>query len=193
VQPGRAAEQREHGQRAPGLSYIIAGFVNRASKMRSMPMRRLMAARPRPGARTFITRVGYNLAKKMMPKISDTEQVSLGCGTVGFDRDIFSGSPSLSTLLNTYEAKLTTEERSFLDNEVNELCRMIDDHRVTTEKVECRHISLLARAQRRTASCSRSPRGGGASLKTAPLRIVPFGRTCPPRRGTTCVTCASSR
>ena len=39
---------------------------------------------PRHG-RSFITAMSYNLAKKQMPKMSETEKVALGCGTVGSD------------------------------------------------------------------------------------------------------------
>lgn len=42
-------------------------------------------------------------------------QVALGCGTVGFDADIFTGSPSLRKLLDTYDPKLSAEEQAFLD------------------------------------------------------------------------------
>ncbi|ETW03800.1 hypothetical protein H310_05165 [Aphanomyces invadans] len=69
----------------------------------------------------------YNMAKKMMPRMSKTEKAALDSGTVGFDRDIFSGSPKLSAL-DKYSAKLTPEEQSFLDNEVNELCEMLSDY-----------------------------------------------------------------
>ena len=48
----------------------------------------------------------------------------------GFDRDIFTGSPSLKHLLDTYSAKLTTEEKAFLDNETDALCKLLDDHQV---------------------------------------------------------------
>jgi hypothetical protein len=44
----------------------------------------------------------YRMARGVMPTISQTEQVALGCGTIGFDRDIFSGSPSLQHLIDTY-------------------------------------------------------------------------------------------
>ena len=66
--------------------------------------------------------------------MSETEKVALGCGTVGFDRDIFSGSPSLEHLLSTYKPAITAEEQSFLDNEVEELCKLLDDHQVTIDK-----------------------------------------------------------
>lgn len=54
--------------------------------------------------------------------------------TKGFDRDIFGGNPSLQHLLDTYEPKLTTEEQHFMDNDVNELCRLLNDHEITTTK-----------------------------------------------------------
>jgi acyl-CoA dehydrogenase len=76
----------------------------------------------------------YRLAKGVMPAISKTEQIALGCGTIGFDRDIFGGNPSLKHLLDTYKPKLSTEEQSFLDKEVNELCSLLNDHDVGHDK-----------------------------------------------------------
>lgn len=76
----------------------------------------------------------YRLARGVMPSISQTEQVALGCGTIGFDRDIFTGNPSLQHLVNTYDPKLTDEEKSFLDNEVNTLCGLLNDHDISMEK-----------------------------------------------------------
>lgn len=64
--------------------------------------------------------------------MSNTEKAALESGTVGFDRDIFSGSPELKTL-DKYSAKLTPEEQSFMDNEVQQLCELIDDYQVVTE------------------------------------------------------------
>jgi len=84
--------------------------------------------------RTFLTKTAYNLAKRAMPKMSETEKIALGAGTVGFDRDIFGGSPSLKYLLDTYTPKLSAEEQSFIDNEVDELCTLLNDHEVTVNK-----------------------------------------------------------
>ncbi|KAG6612074.1 Acyl-CoA dehydrogenase [Phytophthora cinnamomi] len=50
--------------------------------------------------RTFVGEQVYKLAKRVMPRMSDTEKAALDSGTVGFDRDIFSGAPSLATLDN---------------------------------------------------------------------------------------------
>jgi acyl-CoA dehydrogenase len=69
-----------------------------------------------------------------MPPISKTEQIALGSGTIGFDRDIFSGSPSLAHLTQTYDSKLSSEEQQFLDRQVDVLCGMLNDHDVSMNK-----------------------------------------------------------
>jgi len=76
----------------------------------------------------------YRWAKSLMPPISKTEQIALGSGTIGFDRDIFSGSPSLQHLIDTYQPKLSEEEQSFLDKQVDELCLLLNDHDVSMKK-----------------------------------------------------------
>jgi acyl-CoA dehydrogenase len=76
----------------------------------------------------------YRAAKSVMPAISKTEQIALGCGTIGFDRDIFSGSPSLQKLVDTYNPKLSAEEDAFMNKQVTELCNLINDHDVVCNK-----------------------------------------------------------
>jgi len=76
----------------------------------------------------------YRMAKGVMPAISKTEQIALGCGTIGFDRDIFSGSPSLKKLVQTYQPKLSAEEEAFLNKQVDELCALLNDHDVVNSK-----------------------------------------------------------
>ena len=61
----------------------------------------------------------YNLVKKVMPKISATEAAALRAGTIGFDRDLFGGNPSLKELQNKYTVELRSDERAFMENEVN--------------------------------------------------------------------------
>ena len=75
----------------------------------------------------------YEQAKRMMPRISDTEKAALTAGTVGFDRDIFSGAPDVNKL-EQYTHYLSSEEQAFLDNEVQQLCEMIDDYTITHER-----------------------------------------------------------
>jgi len=79
------------------------------------------------------TRV-YRFARGVMPTISSTEKTALGCGTIGFDRDIFTGDPSLQKLVDTYTPKLSKEEELFLENETTTLCKMINDHELLYAK-----------------------------------------------------------
>jgi len=76
----------------------------------------------------------YRWAKGVLPPISKTEKIALGCGTIGFDRDIFGGSPSLKHLIDTYEPKMSPEEQAFLDTQVDKLCSMLNDHDVAVKK-----------------------------------------------------------
>jgi len=58
-----------------------------------------------PQQRQFF-QAAYNLAKKVTPKISSTEAAALEAGTVGFDRDLFAGNPSLAGLKKKYDLKV---------------------------------------------------------------------------------------
>ena len=83
--------------------------------------------------RTFIA-PAYNLAKKIMPKISETEAAALNSGTICFDRELFGGSPSTKALLDKYLLKLTEEEQSFIDNETDVLCEMLDNYQIDLDQ-----------------------------------------------------------
>ena len=60
--------------------------------------------------------------------------LSSSTSNTGFDRDIFSGSPSLQHLIDTYTPKLSPEEQSYIDNQVTHLCTLLNDHEVVTNK-----------------------------------------------------------
>lgn len=92
-----------------------------------------MAQAASANKRTFI-RPAYNIAKRVMPKISDTEAAALSSGTISWDQDLFSGDLALKKLVDTYEIKLTAEEQSFLDNETEVLCEMLDQHQIETDQ-----------------------------------------------------------
>jgi hypothetical protein len=106
------------------VSRRLAGNVELRSKFRgTLPQ----------GTRRGIWGYGYKIAKTMMPKISETERAALNAGTVGFDRNIFKGNPKLADL-KEYRVKASAEEQSFLDKEVQELCELLDDHKVTEDR-----------------------------------------------------------
>jgi acyl-CoA dehydrogenase len=52
----------------------------------------------------------FDLYKKVLPQMSQTEQEALEAGTVWWDGDLFSGKPDWNKWLNVPKAKLTAEE-----------------------------------------------------------------------------------
>lgn len=86
--------------------------------------------------RVLITRQIITIIKhlKLLPKISDTEKTVLKSGTVWVDGELFSGSPNFKTIFSNKYPILTTEEKAFLDNEVEEVCRVCEDYEVQKRK-----------------------------------------------------------
>jgi acyl-CoA dehydrogenase len=72
-----------------------------------------------------------NIFRKILPQVSQTEQEALDAGTVWWDGELFSGHPNWQKLLAYAKPTLSAEEQSFLDNETEQLCAMIDDWDVT--------------------------------------------------------------
>jgi len=53
-----------------------------------------VAALSVPGIRrALVVEPVFKMVKKIMPKVSETEQVALDAGTIGFDAQLFSGKP----------------------------------------------------------------------------------------------------
>ncbi|MGH8151482.1 MAG: acyl-CoA dehydrogenase [Rhodanobacteraceae bacterium] len=71
--------------------------------------------------------------RRVLPQLSETEQVALDAGTVGFEGELFSGKPDWSRLLSEPRPQLTAEEQAFLDGPCEKLCAMIDDWHITHE------------------------------------------------------------
>lgn len=81
--------------------------------------------------RTLISDKLFRLYKRMLPQMSQTEQDAINAGSVWWDGDLFSGNPDWSKLLGFPNPTLTPEEKSFFDNETEELCRITSDWAVT--------------------------------------------------------------
>lgn len=80
--------------------------------------------------RQVFVRPAFNFLKKTLPKVSDTEQQALDAGTVGFDAELFSGTPDWDNLRAVPPVTLTPDEQAFLDGPTEELCRLIDDWQI---------------------------------------------------------------
>jgi acyl-CoA dehydrogenase len=74
----------------------------------------------------------FNLLKSkgLLPSISDTEKTALRAGGVWIEGDLFSGHPDFEKIFSYPYPKLSDEEQTFLDNEVEELCAMTKDWEV---------------------------------------------------------------
>ena len=72
----------------------------------------------------LVSKPALKIMRKVLPPISETEQIAIDAGTVWWDGDIFSGKPNWNSLLSAPVPTLTKEEQAFLDGPVEELCQM---------------------------------------------------------------------
>lgn len=102
------------------LPWIMLAFV--AVTLNLKPVRRALLSKPLLG-----------WFKSVLPPMSPTEKDAIDAGTVWWDAELFSGRPNWNELLRTPRAELSAEERAFLDGPVEELCRMLDDWKISHE------------------------------------------------------------
>lgn len=79
----------------------------------------------------FVSRPAFKLFKNILPPLSATEQAAIDAGTVWWDAEIFNGKPDWRKLSGYRDPELTEEEQSFIDNETEILCQMLNDWRFT--------------------------------------------------------------
>ncbi len=76
--------------------------------------------------RNVISDFFYKTAGKSIPKLSKTEEEALSVGDTWIEQDIFIGKPDWDRLASI-STELTAEEQSFLDNETQTLCSMLEE------------------------------------------------------------------
>lgn len=79
----------------------------------------------------YLTKPALNLFKKVLPPLSETEKEAMESGDIWWDGDLFSGNPDWNKLLSNPKPVLSPEEQTFMDNQVETLCNMIDDWELT--------------------------------------------------------------
>ncbi len=85
-----------------------------------------------PGIRKrLISSPALKQLKSHLPPMSDTEREAIESGTVWWEAELFRGKPDWSVLFNAPPSTLNATEQSFLDNETNTLCAMINDWQIT--------------------------------------------------------------
>jgi acyl-CoA dehydrogenase len=79
-----------------------------------------------PLRRILVSSAVMKILAPIMPKISNTERVALEAGVTWIEKDLFSGKPDFSKIMQEPYPKLTAEEKAFMDGPVEELCAMIN-------------------------------------------------------------------
>jgi acyl-CoA dehydrogenase len=112
---------------APDAVVIALGIVVAVFALLSIvtPLRRAIATRPL-----------FGIYKKVLPQVSQTEQEALDAGSIWWDADLFSGRPDWKKLLSYPQAKLSAEEKAFIDGPVDELCGMLDEWDITHNRMD---------------------------------------------------------
>ena len=74
-------------------------------------------------------------AMKLIPQISQTERTALEAGVVWMEAELFSGHPNFKRMLDQPYPELSPEEVKFMNNEVEQLCTMIDEYKFYKSKI----------------------------------------------------------
>ncbi len=86
--------------------------------------------------RNLVSGTVLKLFRNILPQISATEQEAIDAGTVWWDGELFSGNPNWNKLRAFPKPSLSSVEQAFLDNEVEQLCAMIDDWDITHRRAD---------------------------------------------------------
>jgi acyl-CoA dehydrogenase len=79
-----------------------------------------------PIRRRWLSEPFLVMYRKMLPTLSETEQVALDAGTVGWEGELFAGNPNWDSLLEQQWPELTDKEQAFVDGPVTDLCDMLE-------------------------------------------------------------------
>ncbi|VAX21901.1 Acyl-CoA dehydrogenase [hydrothermal vent metagenome] len=126
------------GTAAVGLLLFVWTYVSDSSFVLFIPLWMLFFAiavplNIRSLRKSWITENIYAMFKEILPSMSATEREALEAGSVWWDGDLFSGDPDWNKLLSYPKPTLTDEEQAFLDGPTEELCKMLDDWKITSE------------------------------------------------------------
>ncbi len=81
----------------------------------------------------LLSRPMFAYIRKVLPPLSDTEREAVEAGTSWWEAELFQGNPDWQKLIGHRTSALSAEEQAFLDGPVDELCRMLDDWKMTSE------------------------------------------------------------
>ncbi|MAN51422.1 acyl-CoA dehydrogenase [Marinimicrobium sp.] len=118
------------GSAAVALTWYLLGYLTPAfwSLWLVVPLAAVLLILNVPALRRpVLSKPVFQVLGKAMPSMSTTEREALEAGTTWWEKDLFSGRPDWHEFAQIGLPQLTQEEQSFLDNEVEELCAMLDE------------------------------------------------------------------
>ncbi|KAF1025359.1 MAG: Acyl-coenzyme A dehydrogenase [Acinetobacter bereziniae] len=80
------------------------------------------------------TKPAYKTLANAMPSMSTTEREALDAGTSWWEKELFMGAPDWEKFNDYPYPTLSNEEQSFLDNEVEQLCQLLNEWEIHQNK-----------------------------------------------------------
>ncbi|SRR5579885_1342533 len=75
----------------------------------------------------YIMLPALKILQKQLPTISSTERAAIEAGDTWWEKELFCGRPDWKKLFSIPRPELSQEEQSFLNNQVEHLCHMLND------------------------------------------------------------------
>ncbi|MDA8561682.1 acyl-CoA dehydrogenase [Gammaproteobacteria bacterium] len=77
--------------------------------------------------RKYFSKPFIEYLQKRIPVINESEKVAIEAGDVWWEKELFCGRPKWKDLLSNPKSELSSVEQSFLDNEVESLCGILNN------------------------------------------------------------------
>lgn len=119
------------------VTVVIAAIISPWSLILGIPIALLcIVLLITPLRQSLLTKPVYKALGNAMPSMSDTEREALDAGTSWWEKELFMGAPDWNTFAAYPYPQLSEEEQSFLDNEVETLCTMLDEWQIQHQDKE---------------------------------------------------------
>ena len=119
------------------ITALVTAFISPWSLILGLPIALLcLVLLIDPIRQSLITKRVYKILGGAMPSMSDTEREALDAGTSWWEKELFMGAPDWDTFAKYPYPELSAEEQSFIDNEVEALCMMLDEWQIQHEDKE---------------------------------------------------------
>ncbi len=90
----------------------------------------------KPVRKFTLSKPMLKFVRKSLPPMSVTERIAIEAGDVWWEGELFCGKPNWKKLHAYQKPALTAAEQSFIDNQVETLCSMINDWKIVREQYD---------------------------------------------------------